>query len=386
MPANKIYQIWLLPFAFFSSSSSRPLFLYRFIFSPSPLNHILGRSRGPMSLCPSHLNSFCAPSPFSSKAPLGAQSIITEPGTPLGPCLLKRSPQHLQASKASCPADPPLCATGTLGDHRWAEVSQEGDCSDPGAWQHPGQSKATPVLCPPLWCLLPLSAFTSGNSPSLSMEQNRDTQTKSQTAPNHAELDGKMGKWPGLGSQGPSPGLQASVGEAQSATGLKNWVVFHQRALSSAYGHPCRGFQMEQDQGESTQAAESILQVQRSPCSLPVAKSNSSAKPPQSWDLRWLERGSSTHINPSARQKNPRVKNFTLEQSLHTPKHTGCPFCCSAQQISSESPSPHKPSSLFPSCNCSCTNLSTSNTAASSLCSPVRDAFLFSIDFVSIPH
>lgn len=55
-------------------------------------------------------------------------------------------------------------------------------------------------------------------------------------------------------------------------------------------------------------------------------------------------------------------------------------------QISSESPSSHKPSYLFPRCNCSCTNLSTSNTAASSLCSPVRDAFLSSIDFVSIPH
>lgn len=58
---------------------------------------------------------------------------------------------------------------------------------------------------------------------------------------------------------------------------------------------------------------------------------------------------------------------------------------CSAHQVSSE-PASHKPSSSFPGWNCSCTNPSMSNTAAPSLCSPVRDAFLFSIDFVSIPR
>lgn len=37
-------------------------------------------------------------------------------------------------------------------------------------------------------------------------------------------------------------------------------------------------------------------------------------------------------------------------------------------------------------CNCFCSNLSTSNNATSSLCSPVCNAFLLSIDFVSISH
>lgn len=186
MPANKIYQIWLLPFAFFSSSSSRPLFLYRFIFSPSPLNHILGRSRGPMSLCPSHLNSFCAPSPFSSKAPLGAQSIITEPGTPLGPCLLKRSPQHLQARPHvqlihHCVPQAPSETTGEQRCHRRVTAVTLGHGST--------QVKAKPLLscallsgacCPsqpsPLGTHL-LSAWSRTGTPKPNPKLHQTTQT-----------------------------------------------------------------------------------------------------------------------------------------------------------------------------------------------------------------
>lgn len=142
----------------------------------------------PLILSQSSSVKFCVPSPFSSKIPLEAQSIITLPGTTLGPCQLKRSPRHFQASKASSPAYASKC----VNSHPWRP--QERVTSVPlrhGNIQVSWQSKATSVLCPPLGACCPSQASPLGTHRA---EQGDHNCTKT---PGAAGKDGKMA-WAGV--------------------------------------------------------------------------------------------------------------------------------------------------------------------------------------------
>lgn len=140
--ANKIRRFCLLPFTLLSSSS-RLLFLYRLIFSPSPLNHI---PSAPYPLCISSALSALLtwlisgfPHHFPKKPPWklkASPSSLAPPWVHLSS--RRRANSLFKQAKPDLQLPHQRVLTGVLRDHRICNGAREdGDFSVPKAQQHP---------------------------------------------------------------------------------------------------------------------------------------------------------------------------------------------------------------------------------------------------------